>query len=87
MSAQPNVPAEVAGAAVAEVFAGFEADEVVLDLEERRALSSDVYSRGVTAAVVLRPRSKGRCAQMVAAATRAGYAIIGRGGGLSYTGG
>lgn len=87
MSAQPNVPVEVAGAAVAEVFAGFEADEVVLDLEERRALSSDVYSRGVTAAVVLRPRSKGRCAQMVAAATRAGYAIIGRGGGLSYTGG
>lgn len=79
MSAQPSFPASA--------FADFASDEVILDLDERQALSSDVYSRGATAAVVLRPRDKQRCAAMIAAATRAGHAVIGRGGGLSYTGG
>lgn len=92
MSAQPNqadaaVGVAAAAGVAAAVFAAFETDEVVLDLEERRAQSSDVYSRGVTAAAVLRPRSKSRCAEMVAAANQAGFAVIGRGGGLSYTGG
>ncbi|MBM4238804.1 MAG: FAD-binding oxidoreductase, partial [Gammaproteobacteria bacterium] len=86
MSAQPN-QADAAVGVAAAVFAAFETDEVVLDLEERRAQSSDVYSLGVTAAAVLRPRSKSRCAEMVAAANQAGLAVIGRGGGLSYTGG
>ena len=69
------------------VFSGFDADEVILDLEARRLASGDVYSQGVTAAAVLRPRDKDRCAALIAAATRAGLAVIGRGGGLSYTGG
>lgn len=68
-------------------FAEFPSDEVVLSLDERRAHSGDVYSMGVTAAAVLRPKDRVTCAAMVAAAYRSGYAVIPRGGGLSYTGG
>lgn len=68
-------------------FADFSSDEVVLALEERQAYSGDVYSMGVTAAAVLRPKDRQTCAAMVAAAHRAGHAVIPRGGGLSYTGG
>ena len=84
MSAQPQSPDARSDTLV---FAAFEPDEVIVDLEERRVYSSDVYSRGITATAVLRPRDKERCAAMVAAAARAGFAVIGRGGGLSYTGG
>ncbi|MBU6378471.1 MAG: FAD-binding oxidoreductase [Gammaproteobacteria bacterium] len=79
MSAKPRL--------ASSAFENFSADEVLLDLPEREAFSSDVYSRGVTAAAVLRPRDKERCAAMVAAAADAGFAVIARGGGLSYTGG
>jgi len=68
-------------------FAEFASDEVVLALDERRAFSGDVYSMGTTAGAVLRPKDRSTCAAMVAAAYRAGYAVIPRGGGLSYTGG
>ncbi len=84
MSAQPQSPGARSDTLV---FSAFELDEVILDLGQRQAYSSDVYSRGITAAAVLRPRDKDRCAAMVAAAARAGFAVIGRGGGLSYTGG
>ena len=36
---------------------------------------------------MLRPRDRERLARAVGAATAAGYAVIGRGGGMSYTGG
>ena len=69
------------------VFESFAADEVILDPAERALYSSDVYSQGTTAAVVLRPRDRATCASMVAAATAGGYSLIARGGGLTYTGG
>lgn len=62
-------------------------DEIVTDPDECARWSSDVYSRGVPASAILRPRDAARCARLVAAATRAGYSVIARGGGLSYTGG
>lgn len=65
----------------------FDADEVLLSFEERRAYSGDVYSTGAIAAAVLRPKDRSTCAAMVAMARSRGYAVIPRGGGLSYTGG
>ena len=61
--------------------------ELVLDATERAALSSDVYSAGVVADAVVCTADRARLAQVVAAASAAGYAIVTRGGGMSYTGG
>lgn len=69
------------------VFARFAADEVITDPAELATYSSDVYSCGTPAAVVLRPHDAETCAAMVATAAAAGYSVVGRGGGLSYTGG
>jgi FAD/FMN-containing dehydrogenase len=60
---------------------------VVLDLDERIACSTDVYSAGATCAAVLRPADRAATAEAVGIATRAGYAVVARGGGLTYTGG
>jgi D-lactate dehydrogenase (cytochrome) len=60
---------------------------IVLDLEERRAVSADVYSRGATCAALLKPRDKHALAVAVGTCTRLGYAVLPRGGGLTYTGG
>lgn len=61
--------------------------EIILDMEERRAASSDVYATGLLADAVIRPRDRQRLARAVAAATAAGFAVVARGGGMSYTGG
>jgi len=68
------------------VFDRFAAEEVILDPAECAFYSCDVYSRGTPVVAVLRPRDADTCAAMVAAASAAGYSLIGRGGGLSYTG-
>jgi len=68
-------------------FSAFSAESVILDPQECAFYSSDVYSCGELATAVLRPANAAECAAMVSAATGAGYAVIGRGGGLSYTGG
>jgi D-lactate dehydrogenase (cytochrome) len=60
---------------------------LVLDRAEREACSADVYSAGATCAAVLRPADRASAAAAVGIATRAGYAVIARGGGLTYTGG
>jgi FAD/FMN-containing dehydrogenase len=64
-----------------------EGDEISVDLHDRRTASSDVYATGLLVDAVLRPRDKQRLARAVGVATRAGYAIVARGGGMSYTGG
>ncbi len=73
---------------LAKLFADvLDGDEISLDLHDRRTVSSDIYATGLLAAAVLRPRDKQRLARAVGVATRAGYAVVARGGGLSYTGG
>lgn len=67
--------------------AALQPDEYSLDVAERRAVSGDVYSEGVMAEAVLRPRDKQRLARAVGATIAHGYAIVARGGGMSYTGG
>ncbi|MEY3337837.1 MAG: hypothetical protein RL245_829, partial [Pseudomonadota bacterium] len=79
MSAQPQFHSSL--------FREFSSDDVLVSPEECRAYSSDVYSEGCIAAAVLRPRDTQTCAAMLKQASHAGYSIIPRGGGLSYTGG
>jgi FAD/FMN-containing dehydrogenase len=79
-----SVPIEQLVAALKPVLG---ADGVVTDLAEREACSADIYSRGATCAAVLRPRDKPSLARAVGICTRSGYAVVPRGGGLTYTGG
>lgn len=56
--------------------------------EDRRFYSMDIYSEAQEpAAAVVRPGSCEEAARAVAAATGAGFAVLARGGGTSYTGG
>lgn len=63
------------------------ADQVIIDNAERAFYATDVYSAGATPAVAIKPTDKHKLAQAVAAATKEGYAVVPRGGGMSYTGG
>lgn len=62
-------------------------EHVLLDEAERRFFSSDVYRSGDLAGAVVAPGSKDEVVEIVAAATRAGVAVMPRGGGLSYADG
>ena len=62
-------------------------DHVVTDQTECEFYSSDVYSSGVTCACVIAPGSTAELARAVQTATEEGYAVVPRGGGMSYTGG
>ncbi len=54
---------------------------------EREAFSADAYAAGATCAAVLRPATPELLAEAVGQVTRAGFDVIPRGGGMSYTGG
>lgn len=62
-------------------------DAVITDAEERRFYSADVYSEGEHCAAAIRPKDVSTLAKAIAATTASGYALIGRGGGMSYTNG
>lgn len=62
-------------------------DEIIMNEDDRAFYSTDVYSRGKTPAIVICPNNKDLLAKAVSAISEAGYAIIPRGGGMSYTGG
>ena len=62
-------------------------EALVTDPQRIAVLRHDVYSQGPEPAAVLRPRTVEELSTGVAAATRAGMAIVPRGGGMSYTGG
>jgi FAD/FMN-containing dehydrogenase len=64
------------------------AEYVLTDGEDRSFYSQDIYrSADHTVAVVVRPGTAAEVSKVVAAATSAGFSIIARGGGSSYTGG
>ena len=54
---------------------------------DREFYSSDIYSSGVTAALVVAPNTVESLQAIARISAHHGYAIIGRGGGLSYTSG
>jgi FAD/FMN-containing dehydrogenase len=60
---------------------------VVTAIGEREFYSSDVFTSGVAAACVVAPRSVDELQRAVKLCTSHGYAVIARGGGLSYSGG
>lgn len=62
------------------------AAHVLTSEHERRYFSTDLsYLPGAIAAVVVQPANAAELAQCVSAATRAGLAVVPRGGGMSYT--
>ncbi|GFE82868.1 hypothetical protein GCM10011487_48680 [Steroidobacter agaridevorans] len=63
------------------------ADAVRTDEPARQLAASDLYSSGPLPVAVVKPPSAGAVARAVGATTSHGYAVIPRGGGLSYTGG
>jgi D-lactate dehydrogenase (cytochrome) len=62
-------------------------DRVITDADRRRLLSSDFYSEGRLCATAIRPANTASLSNAVRTITAAGYAVIPRGGGMSYTGG
>ena len=63
------------------------AEHVRADLDTRAHLSQDLFITGAVAALVVRPGTAEELARAVACVTGAGFAVVPRGGGLSYTGG
>lgn len=62
--------------------------ENILDsLEERVFFSTDIAAQGATVLAVVRPTATEQLSRVVSLCTRAGLAVIPRGGGFSYTGG
>ncbi|WP_161828537.1 FAD-binding oxidoreductase [Steroidobacter agaridevorans] len=82
-----NASMHIANDPLAAIAAAVGPQALVTDPAELRYYSHDVYSGGETALAVLRPNNKEELARGIAAATKAGVAIIPRGGGMSYTGG
>lgn len=74
-------------ASLVDLQQALEPNECITDPAICEVFSSDVYSRGIRVAAVLRPRTKQRLAHMIAAAGHSGFATVARGGGLTYTGG
>jgi len=62
-------------------------DAVITDMVEREAMSCDLYAPGAPCAAVIRPGDAAAVARAIALITESGYAVIPRGGGMSYTGG
>jgi len=61
--------------------------EVFSDAATLDFYAHDVFARGADLAAVVRPSDTAQLAAVVVAATRAGHAVVARGGGMSYTGG
>jgi len=62
-------------------------DGLLLDEAIRRESSADLYSAGATCAAVVRPADRRSLAGAVGLLSAAGFALIPRGGGMTYTGG
>jgi FAD/FMN-containing dehydrogenase len=73
--------------ALAVITQAVGAPALITDTAELRYYSQDVFSTGHTVLAIFRPTDKEMLARGVAAAARAGVAIVPRGGGMSYTGG
>jgi FAD/FMN-containing dehydrogenase len=85
-----STPLPVSNDSLATTLAALErllgAGRVITDPAECEAFSADVYSAGVTCAAVLRPATREDAAAAIGLAAAAGFGLIARGGGLTYTG-
>ena len=62
-------------------------DHVTTDRLECDFYAQDVFTRAIPAAIVAAPGDKHQLAAVMKASTDAGFAIVPRGGGMSYTSG
>jgi len=60
-------------------------DRLVTDSAERAYLSQDAFWEDAVAALVIRPGDRQQLAAAIRAATARGFAVVPRGGGMSYT--
>ncbi|MCE7904070.1 MAG: FAD-binding oxidoreductase, partial [Gammaproteobacteria bacterium PRO9] len=60
-------------------------DRVITDTADRELFSGDLYAQGALATAVIRPVDAITLASAARQISAAGYALIPRGGGLSYT--
>lgn len=60
-------------------------DNLSVDEATRRLFSEDIWEQGELASAVAKPSSVEQLSSLVNAATSAGFSVIGRGGGMSYT--
>ncbi len=60
---------------------------VITDEAARRDHSADLYSAGATCSAILRPADRRHLAAAVHVVSGRGYALVPRGGGMTYTGG
>ena len=60
-------------------------DRLLSDEANRRLYSQDIWEQGELAALVIQPADSRQLADAVAAITSAGFAVVARGGGMSYT--
>lgn len=81
------MPIKDADDLIAELCGQLGDARVVDDEDQRELMSGDLYSQGVTCAAVIRPADTGMLANAASIITAAGYALIPRGGGMTYTGG
>jgi len=72
---------------VAELRDGLGADRVITEPAQRELYSTDFYLRGAVGAAVIRPADTDSLAVAARTITASGYALVPRGGGMSYTGG
>ncbi len=80
----PSAPIRDLAARLAAILG---ADCIIDEVEQLELLSSDVYSRGTTAALAIRPTHRIALADAIREITKSGFAVVPRGGGMSYTGG
>lgn len=63
------------------------AENLFTDIEDRRFYSTDLFDAGAICTAAIRPRDTESLARAVGVATSAGYAVVPRGGGLTYVAG
>ena len=79
-----RTPADPLPAALAQIVGE---PHVLTSEAHRRFFSTDLAAEGATVACVVQPGTSDEVSRVVAHCTRAGRAVIPRGGGFSYTGG
>jgi FAD/FMN-containing dehydrogenase len=72
---------------IAQLRSALGDNRVATDRAERELASTDFYSAGATCTAVIRPADAESLARAAAIITAAGFALIPRGGSMSYTGG
>ena len=80
-------PADCTDSLIADLMALLGPADVLTDTTNLTLYSQDVFTRGPVPRAVIRPRDAEALAAAVALVTRAGVAVVPRGGGMSYTGG